>query len=242
MSLLNALNHEDKGIQGEEDRLGGGRVWDSGIYPVKVSLAYLQKSAGGALGLFLVFKNAENKELKATLWMTSGNEKGCKPYFEKDGEKKYLPGFIQAKALALLTCGREIAQLGTEMKMVKIYNYDAKTEVPTQVEVVTELLDKEILAGVVKQVVDKNVKNGNGQYVASGETREENEIDKFFRARDRMTVTEIMGKAETAAFADTWEKRWKGEVNNRARGASGTAGAPGAKTAASPAVASGLFA
>ena len=227
MSLLsNLAAPQDANIQGEEDRLGGGGfVWDSGIHLVTVDLAYLQKSGSGATGLFLVLKGEDKRELKQTLWMTSGTEKGCKTYFEKDGEKRYLPGFLHADALALLTVGKHIHELATEMKTLKLYNSDAKAEVPTQVEVVTELLGKEVLVGLIKQIVDKTTKTPQG-YVPTGETREENEIDKIFRARDRMTTVEILARKTEPEFHDAWKEKWTGQVKNRAKGANGAAGAP----------------
>jgi hypothetical protein len=99
-----------------------------------------------------------------------------------------------------------------------------------------DLLGKEIIVGLLKQTVDKTKKNeATGIYEATGDTREENELDKLFRARDRMTTAEIRAQAETAAFADTWEAKWAGKVRNKSKGASGTAGAP--KAAGAPAAA-----
>ena len=121
------------------------------------------------------------------------------------------------------------------VKVINAYNKDAKAEVPTKVEAIVDLMGQEILIGVIKQTVDKTKKNeATGTYEPTGETREENEIDKFFRARDRMTTAEIRAKAETAAFADTWSAKWTGKSRDKSKGASaaGTAGMPGRKPAA----------
>lgn len=73
----------------------------------------------------------------------------------------------------------------------------------------TEMLrGKPVTGGVIKRIVDKNKKSdqtdasGKIVYLPTGETRVENELVKLFRTRDRMTVTEILGKAEQAAFAE----------------------------------------
>lgn len=225
MSLLANLA-SDSTIADEKDSVGGSGPLDSGIYKCTVAMARINKASSGALGLVLTLKTEDSKEIRQTLWMTSGTAKGCKNYYEKDGEKHYLPGFIHANALALLSVGKEISQLDTETKVINLYSAEAKVEVPTKVEVVMDLLGQEIIAGIIKQTVDKTKKNeATGQYEATGETREENEIDKFFRAKDRMTTAEIRAQAEEATFINSWEQKWAGKVRDRAKGAA--AGLPG---------------
>jgi hypothetical protein len=232
MNMLANLTTDDT-IADEKDSVGGGGVLDSGIYAAKIAMAYLTKASSGALGLVLDLKTEAGKNLKQTLWMTSGTAKGCKNYYEKDGEKHYLPGFLHANALALLTVGKEISQLETENKVVNVYSYEAKAEVPTKVDVLMDLLNQEIIVGVIKQTVDKTKKNeATGVYEPTGETREENDIDKLFRASDRMTTAEIRAQAETATFIETWSNKWTGQVKNKAKGAQGTAGAPKAAAGA----------
>ena len=225
MSLLSTLT-SDASIANEKDSVGGGGVLDSGLYPATVTLAYAQKSEGGALGLVLQAKTNQGRDIRQTLWMTSGTAKGCKNYYEKDGVKNYLPGYVAANALALLTTGKEISELDTETKVVNVYNKDAKAEVPTKVEAIVDLMGQEILIGVIKQTVDKTQKTDAGTYVPTGETRDENEIDKFFRASDRKTTAEIRAQAEEAAFADVWEKKWAGVTKDKASKGAGVAGVP----------------
>ena len=233
MSLLANLT-SDESIANEKDSVGGGGVLESNIYPAKVTLAYVTKSGGGALGLAVSAKTTEGRDIKQTLWMTSGTEKGCKNYYEKDGQKNYLPGYLAANALALLTTGKEISGLETETKVVNVYNSDAKAEVPTKVEMVMDLLDKEILIGLIKQTVNKTKKDEvTGVYLPTGETRDENEIDKFFRASDRKTTAEIRAQVEEAKFADTWLEKWQGKVKDKSSKTAAT-GAPGAPRAAAP--------
>jgi hypothetical protein len=236
MSLLASLKTDDS-IIGEKDSVGGsGGPLESGMYNAKVSMAYLTKSSGGALGLVLTLKTVANREIRQTLWMTSGSAKGCKNYYEnKDGEKQFLPGFNLANSLCLLTVGKEVSEMDTETKMVNVYNPEAKAEVPTKVDVVMDLINQEIIVGLFKQVVDKTKKNETtGVYEPTGETREENEIDKFFRASDRMTTAEIKAAANEAVFANTWESKHTGKTREKAKGASANAGVvSGAPKAAS---------
>lgn len=240
MNMLASLKAED-GVKVAEDKdtLGGGfGPIESGAYRAKIGMAYVAKSTGGALGLFLtLLVGEENKEVRQTLWMTSGNAKGNKPYYTKDGENFPLPGFSAANSLAALTTGMPMADLDTEEKVIKLYNSEAKADVPTKVDAVTALIGQEIVVGIIKQTVDKSQKNeATGEYVATGETRDENEIDKFFCAKDgfeNMTTTEIKAKG-TAEFYPEWTKKWTGVTRMKAKGAAagGTAGAPGKPAAA----------
>ena len=233
MSLLKNLT-TDASIANERDSLGGARLLDSGLHLFTITLAYLQVATSGALSLVLGLK-APAGETRQTFWLTGGKDKGCKNYYEdKSGAKQYLPGFILANSLALLTVGKELSELETEQKVTNVYNADAKKELPTKVDMLMDLIGKEILGGVIRQTVDKTKKDAAGVYQPTGETREENEVDKFFRASDCITTTEIRAEATEAAFATAWEEKWKGVTRNKAKGASGTAGAPkaAAKTAA----------
>jgi hypothetical protein len=235
MSLLASLS-TDASIADEKDSVGSTGALDSGLYKAKVALAYITKSAGGAMGLVLNLKTDANREIRQTLWMTSGTAKGGKNYYEdKSGDKQYLPGFLHANSLSLLTVGKEIAALDTETKVVNVYSVEAKSEVPTKVEMLMDLIGQEVIVGLIKQTVDKTKKNDAGIYEATGETRDENEIDKLFRAKDRMTTAEIRAQAESASFIDTWDAKFSGIVKNKAKGAAGTAGAP--KAAGAPAAA-----
>ena len=244
MSLLANLATNET-INNERDSIGGSGPLDSGLYMLKIALAYINKAASGALGLVLQFKTEDNKDVRQTLWMSSGTAKGCKNYYEdKNGEKQYLPGFIHANAICLLTVGKEISAMETETKVINLYSAEAKAEVPTKVEMVMDLIGQEVLAGIIKQTVDKTVKNEAGVYVATGETRDENEIDKIFRAKDRMTTAEIRSQATEATFADSWEQKWTGKVKTRTKGATaGLAGVPklGSAPAASKKPTASLF-
>lgn len=215
MSLLKKMTiHND--IATETDSVGGGSyIWESGLYKSKIDMAYLKEAASGALAVVLHLTNAKGQTLKSDLWIQSGKDKGNKNFYERGGERHFLPGFERMNTLSLLTVGRPLNELDTDKKTIKIYDYTQKKEVPTEVDVITELLDQEIVAGVIKQTVDKNAKQDDGSYRPTGDTREENEIDKFFRAEDGMTTTEILAEAPQAEFMNTWNDRWDGQVRDK---------------------------
>jgi len=218
-------------VVADKDVLGGmgSFVLESGIYETKIDLAYLGKSKGGAMSLTLHFKTADDKQLRQSLWITSGDAKGNKNTYinKKTNEVHLLPGMNQANHISLLATGKELSELDTEEKVIKLYDFDAKEEIPTKVDVITEMLNKDIVLGVQKQIVDKNVKNDAGDYVPSGDTREENEINKVFSAKDGRTVTEIKAEASEAQFIKDWKEKWTGVTITKAKGAKGgTSGAP----------------
>ena len=215
MSLLTALTTEE-GVQGERDLIGGYQPLESGLYNCMITMAYLKKSSGGALGLTLHMKTEENREIRETIYVTSGDAKGNSHKFTNSkGEQGYLPGFLLGDSLCLLTVGAPLSSIQTEDKVVNVYSAESKKEEPTTVPVLMALLNQPITAGVLKQIEDKPVMNDAGKYVPSGETRTINVIEKFFRAADGLTVPEIRGGCTAAEFKQTWAHQNNGTVRDR---------------------------
>ncbi|GAG13407.1 unnamed protein product [marine sediment metagenome] len=139
--------------------------------------------------------------------------------------------------------------MATETKTINLYDYDAKKEQPTDVDMIMDLIGKETTAGVIKQIVDKNIKNpnfdtskpfgpANQTYIPSGTTKNENEIDKLFHT-DGRTITEIRAKKDPV-FKDTWLAKWEGKTKDKSAAKAGVvSGAPKGPGAAKPAVTAG---
>jgi len=230
LSFLNKLK-TSTAIKAERDSLGGSRILESGLVEFNIEMAFLGKSKGGANSLTVHLKSASGESMRNTQWITSGDAKGGKhTYTDKNGDEQYLPGFNIGNAMCLLAGGIELSDVEPEEKTIKLYDFDVKAEVPTKVQVITEIVGKPILIGVVKQVVDKNVKNDQGVYVPGGETREENDIDKLFHAESGLTVAEIIAEVEEPVFRDQWAEKNTGKTRMKAKGA-----ATGAATAGAPA-------
>lgn len=210
MSLFKNLA-VDTSIKEDADTLGGSKFspWDSGIYDTVIELAYVDESKGGAMSVNFTFKTQEGKELKQTIYVTSGKEKGQLNYYvDKDGNKKYLPGFNQVNDLCLLANGEALSNTETETKMLSIYNFDQKKEVPTKKEVLTSLIGREITLGIQKIIQDK--------YNKPGETQTINEISKVFRTADHMTANEVRSEETVATFYDAWKEKNTGIIVNKA--------------------------
>ncbi len=241
MSIFGNLTNDDS-IKAEGDSLGGGKfLAESGIYDGTIEMAYADKSSGGAHSVNLHIKTDDGTLIRVTEYVTSGTNKGgLNTYIDKNsGEKRYLPGYSKMDSMSKLAAGKDLTDLASEEKVVKRYDHDAKKEVPMKTNVLVDLIDKRITVGVIKQVVDKNVKNtSTGAYEPTGETREENVIDKFFRERDGLTTAEIIAGSTEAAFKVAWADKNAGVTRNLAKGASGTVGAPASgATSGAPAAA-----
>ena len=223
MSLFDNLK-TDNSIEEDKDSLGGGYVpLESGIYDFTIEIPYIDYSKGGAMSLVLHLKGADGVSHRETFWMTSGKAKGCKNYYEnKEGKKKYLPGFTSANNICLLAVGKEISELEPEEKVINIYNPDLKKEAPTKRQVLTDLVGESITLGLLQTIVDKNVKDAQGNYVPSGETRTVVETSSVFRTSDHKTVTEIKAQVEEASFYDQWSEKYTDQVINKAKGAEGS--------------------
>lgn len=222
MSLFDGMESSSKAAE-EKDVLGGSRIMDSGIYPTRIEHAYQVKSPGGALGIALSLVTPEGQKLNKTTYIST---KAGKTFYVKDGKEHHLPGFSLMTALATLVADKSLAELETEDKVVKIFDFNTRAEVPTTVPMLTELVGKEVYTGIVRQIVDKTVKSDDGSYVPTGDTREENEIGKFFDAETKQTASEKKAGDAEAEFFGKWADKFTGEVLNKAKGAAGNAGAP----------------
>ena len=234
----------DTSIQDETDSLGGNfGPLDSALYTMNIDYAYVSKSKGGATGIYLQFTGEKKEVLKESLWATSGTKKGGKNYYtDGKGNKHYLPGFTIANAISLLTCGKNIGTLETTKKTISIYNPELKKEAPTEVDMLMDIVGKSITLGVLRQTVDKTKLNDStNEYEPTGETRDENEIVKVFKASNGKTVAECLAKSETADFMPKWEEKWKGVTRDKSKGTGTTAGAPAAQSTGAAAPEEALF-
>lgn len=234
------------GLEETGDRLGGGGVLDSGVYEGTIKAAYAGKSQSSDAQSITVMIDINGREFRETYWVT--NKNGENFYLDKNDKKKKvpLPGFTAADDLCLLATGHPLAEQEVEEKVLNLYDFTERKEVPQNVPVLTGLTGKSIRVGIIRQVVDKTQKNDAGVYVPTGETREENIADKFFHAESKRTVTEFRQKIEEPIFHDKWAEKNTGTVRDRSTkgaGAQGGApGRPGAPASAAAAPKTSLFA
>ena len=241
MSLLAGVDNAAK-TEANTDFLGGFRLMDSGAHKVAIEIAYLNTAKSGARSLVMHFKNDTNS-VRSTQFFTSGTAKGCKTYYTKDNKNYDLPGYIIVNDIFQVVTGGGLENAVLEEKVIKVYNKEAQGEIPTKVQMVTNLLGKEVVLGVIKQIVDKTALGTDNGYHPTGDTREENEVVKVFDLNG-FTVPELAANAAAVAsgkeapiteptFLLAWKEKNDGVVLNKAKGAKegGTAGAPATKAA-----------
>lgn len=229
MSIFSNLS--SKGLETQADTLGGFSPLESGAYEAEIKALYVTTSASGAMALNLV-AGIDNREYRETIYITNKNKEN---FFvsKQTGKKVPLPGFTTINDLCLCAIGKELCELETETKVVKVYDYETKQEMPKEVPMVVDVLGSKVCLGILKEVVDKNVKSGD-DYVPSGETREQNTINKVFHAETHMTVNEAKSGKQEASFYEKWVQKHAGKTVNKAKGAGGTAGAPKKAAPAAP--------
>lgn len=230
MSLFDSLKSE--GLEESQDRLGGFAPLASAIYTGKIKVAYGGKSSQGATSVTIVV-DFNGKEYRETLYVT--NKKGQNFFLNKDDNSKKvpLPGFTVVDDICLITTGEPLANQETEDKVIKIYDYDQKKEVPTSVPVLTGLLGKEIKLGIINQLENKTKKEGD-EYVAIPEERNINFVDKVFHPELNLTVAEARNGQEEAKFHDAWAERNNGTVKDKREIKDGAAGASNKPQRAAP--------
>lgn len=218
MSVFGKLTND--GLEETKDVLGGFVTYDTDIYLAKIKAAFAGKSDGGAQNVTLLLTLPGGKEYRETVYIT--NKKGENWFLNKNDTKKKvpLPGFTTIDDICLMTTDKPLAQQDTEDKVMKVYDPQEKKELPKSVPVLTGLTDKEIFIAIEKSLVNKNEKDNSGNYVATAEEREENNIVKVFHSPSKITVPEAReaqktGNAPTPAFHDAWLEKNKGKVRDK---------------------------
>lgn len=240
MGLFGNLGTE--GLEEKEDRVGGGSFSrETDIYELNIKVAYAGKSDGGARFVAFVFADNDGKEYRETFYVTS--KAGLNYYMAKDkdgketGKKRALPGFDAVNDICLVTTDKELSQQTDEEKTVKIWDADAKAELPKSVPVLVELLGKKVYLAIYKRLENKSTLV-NGSYVPNADTRDTNTTEKVMHFPTKMTVREATSGAAEAVFHDSWLEAHKGKVQDKRTikdGEAGQSGRPGRAAGAPPA-------
>ena len=217
------------GLEQSKDVLGGSFVFPTNTYDGIIKLAYAGKAQASNAQSITVHVDIDGKEYRETIWIT--NRDGQNWYADKkDPSKKHpLPGFVTIDDICLLSTGMPLANQETEEKMVMLYDFDEQKEVPKNVHVITSILGLPITLAIVEEIVDKTKKNDStGQYEPTGETRNQNLIDKVFHTETKKTTVELRENRPQAVFYDAWNAKNAGKpARDRSIKGQGKAGAPG---------------
>ena len=198
-------------VEEEKDTVGNGGALDSGVYSGVLDLVYMDKSKNGAKSINIHF-NVDGKTVRQTVYIS--NRAGEYTYKDKKtGEAKPLPGYSQMDAFFKAVTGKGIAG-GQELveKTLKLYDFDAKAEVPVPRECFMDAQGQKIAIGIIKVSEEKTTDSGGGVYVGTGEYREINEFDKYFDADTGLTTLEKTAGITVPEFLNTWKDKKEGTV------------------------------
>jgi hypothetical protein len=214
----------DADVEETTDTLGGS-VLDSDIYKVTIKTIYMGNSTKtNAMSATVIGTLKDGSEFKNTQWVLSGDTKGNKPYYERNGKKYPLPGYAVIDDICKLTIGKSLGDAETEENIVKIYDYESQKDVPTEVDCIADVAGHEVLLAIQKQLEDKTEEAADGTRIATGETRDTNEVSKVL---DPEGATWLENKEKTEPeFAEKWLTKNKGKVRDKTSKKAGSTGAP----------------
>lgn len=232
--MFQDLEKDLEGVEEQEDRLGGGSyLVPSAVYDATIKMAYITPASQSKAQCMNLVLEVDGKEVRERIWFT--NREG-KPTYEKEGKKLMLPGYETINDLCLVATGHGFPQQEVQEKVIKVYDYEAKSEVEKAMPVVTSILGKVVLAGILLVRENKQEKDGAGNYVNTAETRDFNEFDKFFHKDTRKTVVELKRGgdiAEEDMFINLWTEKNAGELRDRSKPVAGSGPAKAASGGAS---------
>lgn len=175
----------------EDDYLAGSGILDTDIYLATIKTAFIGKAVKSEARNVTLLFDINGKEYRQQIWVS--NRDGDVTYKDKKtGDMKNLPGFNQINSLTMLVSGLEMGDMDVEELTVKLYDFDAKKELPQAVDCFTALHGEQIMIAMQRQTIDKTVKNeASGIYETTGEIKDVNEIVKFFAVSSVVTISEV---------------------------------------------------
>lgn len=208
MSILAKLQNNPVIETADKDFVGSGKfTLDSNVYPATVKVAYLDEYASGAIFVafeFSVETKGTQKTYKENICIS--NKAGSLTYVGKDGTPQAMPGYVLVDTLCKLASGKALFELGTEQKMVKVWNKEQRAEVPTNKEVITGLIGTTLVLGILEEEYN----HYNEEKARAGETQLKNRIAKVFNSKGQ-TQSELITEA-APAFINSWIEKNANQV------------------------------
>lgn len=205
---LDMLN-VDADVESNEDFLPGDFTKNTGMVPFTVDVAYMGESVNGAISVTVHLKEVGgNGGHRETFYVTSGTAKGrANTYVDKrSGKKRLLPGMESMNQLAIITTGKKLGALSTEEKMIKLWNFEERKELPAKVPALVEMIGQQVLVAITKCRENKRQKVGD-EYVDTAAERIFNEAGKFLHP-DGHTVAEKIAEESDTTYRDNWVKKF----------------------------------
>ena len=208
LKSLFQLENNSAANQIETDRTANTSygVLPSDIYDGVVKYAYMDKSQGGTPCVKVVLE-VNGKIIEETHYIAY-KDTGL-PYKTINGKTTTIPGMQTFNSLAYVTKGIMGTELKMEEKVIKKYNWQTKSEVPTKVSCFSELINAKVKVGIKEFLKHKVQKMSDGSYVPTTEVKAVNIVDKYYSI-DGKTAQEIAGNAP-AEYGPNWVTAYKGK-------------------------------
>ena len=191
---------------------------DTDFYNAVVNYAYLTESANGAVGVVVSLNldvQGNSVPKSETFWIT--NRKRENYYMDRSsGKKMVMPSYTTIDELYSIVTGQPLSEVEAdiEQRTIKVYDYAQKSDVPTQVEVITTLVNKPIGVLVQKVLKNKSAKQADGTYVDTAESFETNIITKFVNPETKATLNEMIHKIDEPNYVKAWLDQNQGKVRD----------------------------
>lgn len=228
MSTFAQLQAKAQQTQTQDVDFSGKFTVDSGAYPAKVRLAYIDYSKRGAafvaLDLILTV-NGKPRRYKEEIYFS--NAQGDLTYKDNNGKDMPLPGYTTLDTICKLACGKTLGTVTTEMKKVKLKNRQTQQEELVDKEIIMDLLNTDFIAGILE--VEEDHWDTENKF---GQTQMKNNISKVFSSTGH-TEPEHTAKTE-AKYIDGWKEQNTGKVvvkaKNKGKSNGVQSGAPSGNT------------
>jgi len=224
----------------EEDVIRKGYIKESGVYEAVIKMVYVLPNPA-TIGFALEFDlGAAEGTYKENVYISRKRQLDANGVaigepeftFQRNGSSVPMMGYTVMNALTQAAVGQKLDQLTTEPKTVNVYNKDAKKDLPQTMEVVTSLIGKKVIIGLMQEYVDKNKQVGD-KWIPSGEARLSNRIVRVFNSAG-LTVTEVANGVVTPTFMPKWVEHVKGYIKDCTKSKKGKAMLDNPTTAGSP--------
>ena len=195
----------------EKEKDFSKRTTDTDIYGATIKMIFAGQAKSGARYVTLQLKLANGKDYNETIYLS--NKEG-KNTFVKDDKEFYLPGFLLVNNLAIMTTGKGLFDIAAdvETRTVKLYDYDAKKEVPTDVQAIVPMLGKQVLVAIQEEEFEKTKLNeATKKYEPTGEVGVKNVIVKAYDVETKRTAVEMRDDKE-ATQHDAWLETNQGKL------------------------------
>lgn len=209
MSFLKKLKTADK-VEAPTDRLGGSNVRKSDVNTFVFKNMYFLPSDKGAMMCYVTLTDESGQDYREALCVASGDAKDNSPTYVNNGKTYFLPGYNIVNAMTMLVLETDITDIETETNVVKHYDKGAKKEVPTEVEVVVDIIGQSVQLAI-KHAAKNKQEQVNGKWVDINEKREFNEIDSVFHEGTDQTLSEALEELE-ATHKEAWLTKNKDKV------------------------------